>query len=181
MEREGKLTDGSRFLISVACFVIIVAGMRAASSILVPFLLAVFISIICTPLLFWMQRKGIPNGLAVLSILIGIIAAGLLLTAFVGTSLNGFSKALPVYQNRLAEETAAFVTWLRGHGLEISDEILNDLFDPRRAMSVIANLLAGLRGVFTNAFLILLTVIFILLEASGFPQKLRAAQSNPEQ
>jgi len=181
MEKEGKIAGGSRLLISVACFVIIVAGMRAASSILVPFLLAVFISIICTPLLFWMQRKGIPNGLAVLSILIGIIAAGLLLTAFLGTSLNGFTKALPVYQNRLSEETAGFVTWLRSHGLEFSDEVLNDLFDPRKAMRVIANVLAGLRGVFTNAFLILLTVIFILLEASGFPQKLRAAQSNPEQ
>jgi predicted PurR-regulated permease PerM len=44
-----------------------------------------------------------------------------------------------------------------------------------------ANTLAGLSGLLTNVFMILLTVIFILLEASGFPQKLRTALGDPEE
>jgi predicted PurR-regulated permease PerM len=35
--------------------------------------------------------------------------------------------------------------------------------------------------VLTNAFLILITVVFILLEASGFPAKLRTALRNPDE
>jgi predicted PurR-regulated permease PerM len=47
-------------------------------------------------------------------------------------------------------------------------------------MGMIANTLTGLRGVLTNVFLIVLTVFFILLEASGFPKKLYIAVSSPE-
>jgi predicted PurR-regulated permease PerM len=36
------------------------------------------------------------------------------------------------------------------------------------------------RGLFTNAFLVFFTVLFILIEASGFPDKLQAAFPNPE-
>ena len=47
-------------------------------------------------------------------------------------------------------------------------------------MQLVATLLAGFGGVLTNAFLITLTVVFILLEASGFPAKLRAATKDPK-
>jgi len=181
MEEKRKTSKAARILIAGASFVILVAGMRAASSILVPFLLAMFVAIICAPPLFWMQRKGVPNTLAVLSILIGIIALGLLLSVFVGTSLNDFSSALPVYQERLSEKTAAFISWLRGLGLEVSGQVLTDYFDPGKAMKMAASTLSRLSGLLTNIFLILLTVVFIMLEASGFPQKLRAALNDPEE
>ena len=180
METEERRSKAAQFLIVAACFVIVVAGMRAASSILVPFLLSMFIAIICAPPLFWMQRKGVPNALAVLSILVGIIVIGLLLAAFVGTSVNDFSKALPVYEKRLADITAAVVSWLNNLGLQISGPVLTDYFDPGKAMKMAANTLAGLSGLLTNAFMILLTVIFIMLEASGFPQKLQKALGGSE-
>ena len=61
METEERTSKAAHFLIVAACFVVVVAGMRAASSILVPFLLSMFIAIICAPPLFWMQRKGVPS------------------------------------------------------------------------------------------------------------------------
>lgn len=181
MEEKRGISNGPRFLITAACFVILVAGMRAAGSILVPFLLAVFIAIICTPLLFWMQRKGVPDALAVLSILIGIIAIALLLAAFVGASIDDFSSALPAYQERLSEKMTALLSWLRGLGLDFSYQALNDYFDPGKLMKIVANTLTGFSGLLTNAFLILLTVVFILFEASGLLQKLHAALRNPEE
>jgi predicted PurR-regulated permease PerM len=180
MEQSGKTPTGTGFLITAACCVIIIAGMRAASVILVPFLLSIFIAKICTPFLFWLQRKRIPNALAILSIFIVILGIAWLLAAFVGTSLNGFSKSLPVYQERLTAKTLALVSWLRGLGLDVSYQVLIDYFDPRKAMAMVAMTLTGLKAVLTKTFLILLTVLFILLEASGFPRKLRAALSDPE-
>ena len=47
-------------------------------------------------------------------------------------------------------------------------------------MRLVAKMLSGLGGVLTNSFLILLTVIFILLEASSFPRKVRAAFGDPK-
>ena len=181
MEDKGNIPSVIRFLVTAACFVIIVAGMRTASSILVPLLLSLFIAKICTPFLFWMQRKRIPNGLAVVVILVAIVGIGWLLVAFVGSSLNGFSRALPLYQERLAAQTAALASWLSSHGMEVSYQVLIDYVDPRKAMGVVASTLTGLRAVLTNIFLILLTVVFILLEAAGFPQKLRAALTDPDE
>ncbi|MGD9075167.1 MAG: AI-2E family transporter [Desulfobacteraceae bacterium] len=181
METKGRTSKVAQFLIVAASFVIVVAGMRAASSILVPFLLSIFIAIICAPPLFWMLRKGVPNALAVLSILVGIIVIVLLLAAFVGTSVNDFSKALPVYEKRLADMTAAVISWLKHLGLEISGPVVTDYLDPGKAMKMAANTLAGLSGLLTNVFMILLTVIFIMLEASGFPQKLQKALGEPEE
>ena len=60
-------------LITVALFVIVVDGMRAAAAIINPFLLAVFLSSLCAPLLYWLQRRGVPNGLAVAAIVLGLL------------------------------------------------------------------------------------------------------------
>jgi AI-2 transport protein TqsA len=48
-------------------------------------------------------------------------------------------------------------------------------------MNLTARLLAGLGSAFSNIVLILLTVVFILFEASSFPVKLRAVLGHPQQ
>jgi predicted PurR-regulated permease PerM len=47
-------------------------------------------------------------------------------------------------------------------------------------MQMVGNTLSGLTGVLTNVFMIMLTVVFILLEASGLPLKIRAAKGDAE-
>jgi AI-2 transport protein TqsA len=181
MEEKGSPSNVARVLLTATCFVILVAGMRAAGSILVPFLLSLFIAIICAPSLFWMERKGVPMVVAVLSIIVGIIGLGLLLTVVVGTSVTDFSRTLPFYQERLSAKTAGLISFLQGLGLDVSKELITDYFDPGKLMKVAGDTLTGLSGLLSNILFIMLTVIFILLEASGFPQKLRAAVKDPEE
>ncbi len=181
MEGKPGQSKWTRFMVVAACFVIIVAGMRVATPILVPFLLSVFIVIICTPFLFWLQKKGIPDALAVLSVLVGVIVLFLFLAALVGASLNDFTRALPEYQKRLTGETAGLIAWLKAHGVEISSQMVTDFFDPAKVMRLTAQMLSGLSGALANGFLILLTVVFIMLEASGLPRKLTLALDNPDQ
>jgi predicted PurR-regulated permease PerM len=69
---------------------------------------------------------------------------------------------------------------LKDLGFDISTQVLTDYFNPAKALNMAANTLAGLSNVLTNVFLILLTVIFILFEASGFPKKLYASLGDPE-
>ena len=49
--------DGPRILLMLTGVVIVVAGLRAAESILVPFLLSAFIATIAATPTFWMQRQ----------------------------------------------------------------------------------------------------------------------------
>ena len=65
---------------------------------------------------------------------------------------------------------------LAGLGIELS----RDMLDPAKALGWAGDTLLGLGSVLSNGFLILLTVIFILAEASTFPRKLRTVLDDPE-
>jgi AI-2 transport protein TqsA len=164
----------------LASFIIVVAGMKAASSILVPFFLAVFIAVICAPPLFWLQRKGVPKVLALVLILMAILVVGLLFGALIGPALNDFLKSLPGYQERISTHIAALISWLREKGVNIPQEEVAGTLHPGWVMSLAGGIFSALSSVLTNGFLILLTVVFMLLEAADFPKKLRAVLKNPE-
>ncbi len=180
MDNNIKRTAKVPALLTLASFIIVVAGMKAASSILVPFFLAVFIAVICTPPLFWLQRKGVPKVLALVFILVAILVAGFLFGVLIGPSLNHFLKSLPDYQEQLSTHIATLISWLHEKGVNIPTEEVPRTFDPGWVMSLAGGIFSALSSVLTNAFLILLTVVFILLEAADFPKKLRAVLKNPE-
>lgn len=170
----------SRTILIFAGLVIIVAGLRAGAELLVPFLLAAFIAVLCAPPMFWLQRKGWPPLAALSLIIVVIIGANVLLTVLVGTSINDFSANVPQYQQRLQQEAAGTINWLQQHGVRLPAKALLRQVNPGSAMKLVGTLLAGFGGMLTNAFLILLTVVFILLEAAGFPAKMRQAFGNDE-
>jgi AI-2 transport protein TqsA len=175
-----KLSHFSAILIIAASLVILVAGMRAASTIINPFLIAVFVATLCAPPLFWLQRRGVPNGLAVAIILLGLLVVAFLVMVFVGRSLNALTQQLPFYQERLGVIMSGLATWLSSHGLDMTNVLISDYLSPGKIMTLVYFTLSTFRGLFTNMFLVFLTVLFILIEASGFPGKLTAAFPNPE-
>lgn len=162
---------GSPILLTGAAFVVVVAGMQAAASLLIPFLLAAFIAIICLSPLYWLHARGIPSGAAVLIIALTLVLAGTLIGVFVGASLSDFSHNLPVFQARLQAQTDGLLNWLAGFGLQLDSQLLRDNFSPSLAMGMAGKLLSGLGNALANTFLIVLTVIFLLLEASALPHK----------
>ena len=180
MDDNVKRTAKAPALLILASFVIVVAGMKAASSILVPFFLAVFIAVICTPPLFWLQRKGVPKVLALTFILVAILIVGLLFGALIGPSLNDFLISLPDYQEQLSTHFANLISWLREKGVNIPAKEVPRTLNPGWVMNLAGGILAALSSVLTNAFLILLTVVFILLEAADLPKKLKIVLKNPE-
>ena len=180
MNNDTKQLGGARFLFMAAAFVIIIAGIRVAQPILAPFLLSVFIVIICGPPLFFLHRKGVPRGLALLIVVAAVLAIGVILAVLVGTSVGDFSSSLPVYEARLKEQMSALLAWLGGLGIHVPHRGLPEAFNPAAAMKLVSRLLTGLGGVLTNAFLIILTVTFMLGEASGFFEKLRSTMADPD-
>jgi len=165
-------------LIKFAAFVIVVAGMKAAAILVVPFLLAVFLSITCVPPLFWMQKKGIPSLVGILILMFGVIAIQMLLVTLVSSSIVDFSDNIPFYQERLKVLTFESLQFLSRYGVELETDKLAEILNPSRILKLVANTLNGLGGVLTNTFFVFLTFIFILSEAAGFPNKLRAIMND---
>jgi len=168
--------------ISVAAVVVVIYGMQAAKVLLVPFLLAVFLAMVSVRPMLWLQRHRVPSVLAVLIIVVLMMLILSAIGAILGTSIAEFTAALPGYQARLnviIEQTLRLAARFVDDGRTI--ENLSDLIDPGWAMGLAANLLNALRDVLTNAFLIMFTMVFILLEASAFGTKISAAfgRNNP--
>ena len=137
-------------ILILASFIIVVAGMKAASSLLVPFFLAVFIAVICAPPLFWLQRKGVPKVIALILILVGILVVGLLFGALIGPSLNNFLSSLPGYQERLSTHIGTLIGWLRGKGINIPAEEVSGAFHPGWVMNLAGGIFSALSSVLTN-------------------------------
>jgi len=181
MTEQNNSQQGIRFLVIAAALVIILVGINQAQSVLVSFLVAVFFAIIGTPPVIWLQRKRIPSVVAVLVVVSGMIAILLIVGAIVGASVNSFYTELPVYQARLQEQVSAFQSFLATKGIRGMEKVLLGYINPVAVMNLTARLFAGLGLALSNIVLILLTVTFILLEASSFPVKLRAVLGHPKQ
>lgn len=161
-------------LINLAALVVIVAGIMSAKSLIIPLLLAVFLAIICAPPLYWLRTKGIPPFLSIVILVAGLIILETGVATLVGSSITDFSKSLPLYQSRLQAMLSGVIAWLGTHGIKVNDQTLIDQFDPGKIMNMAANTLNTMGGLLTNTFMIILTFVFILFEAAGFPDKLRA-------
>jgi len=220
------LSGPARFLITAAAFVVVVAGMRAAIEIIIPFLLAVFLAIICTPALFWLKNRGISTVFAILIVSLVIMAAGLMVGTILTTSIADFTNDLPQYtsqlNNRIRDMEINWNQWLEekrakfhrdgldkapsGEQNDASTEVipadssigkaseppasksangpeekplsLSRFLDAQAGIKLMRDLLAQLGNILTKGFLIYLTTIFILLEASILPGKIKAAMKN---
>ncbi|MCY4643503.1 MAG: AI-2E family transporter [Bacteriovoracales bacterium] len=170
----------SSLLFMAAAFVVVVAGMRAAEPILVPFLLSAFIAIISIPLLFWLENKGLPRWFAMLTVIGGLIAIGAGVIVLVGSSIREFSQNLPEYKIRINSQALPLMEWLRARGIEIPTDGYMSYLEPEAAIQLTADLLNGFGKILSNAFLIVLTTVFILFETSSFPRKFRTIMKNPD-
>lgn len=114
MAKDPREYLGSRGLVILASLVVIVAGLKAAQSILVPIVVSVFLAILGLPALLWLQRKRIPTPLAVLIVILSIVAFLGGIGTLVGGSLDAFVAAVPRYQSRLEAYTDQFAPSIRG-------------------------------------------------------------------
>ncbi len=104
-------TLGGRALIVGACFVIIVAGMKASREILVPFLFSLFIAVLAGPPISAMKKRGLPTWLAMLTVLGALSLAGLFVTTVVTRSISSFKDNLPTYEARLEAAQKKVLEW----------------------------------------------------------------------
>lgn len=161
--------------LTLASIMVIVAGLRAATAIVVPFLLALFITVISTPFMIALKRLGLPNSIAVIAVLVVILVIGFGVVAFVGTSIQDFSQNTRQYERQLRDRADTFLTELdEATGGRVPVESIMEEFNATSAVSFFTRMLTGLGSTFGNAFLVALTVLFMLLEASGFPKKVNA-------
>lgn len=167
-------------LLVMAAFVVIVAGFRAAAELMVPVMLALFLSLLSLSPLRRLEQLGLPSVLAVIVVVTGVTLIMLLLSVVIGRSATEFQQALPMYQQRLDAVFQGALEWLTDHGLKLDPARLLDRLDSAAIMSLAGNTATGLLTALSNVLLVILTMVFILIEAQTMPGKLRTAMRDPD-
>ncbi len=175
-----SLNQGLRVLLSAAAVVIIVAGLKACESFLVPTIVALFLSLLCLPALNRLQRLKVPDTLAIIIVMLVATTIVVLITAVVGNSVRQFQSQIPTYRARLDEIVGSALAFLNNRGIEVDTTDIMAKLDTGAIMQLVASTAGGLMSVLSNVFLVVLTMVFILFEASTFKQKLRLAKGDPE-
>jgi AI-2 transport protein TqsA len=179
MAEEKNALNGTRYIVLAAALIIIVYGIHQAQSVVTLLLVSVFLALIATPPVLWLERKRIPSPVAVMVVMACVIILLLLIGGVVGASLSTFSNSLPFYQRRLEEQLFALKPWLASKHIEVTDQVLLEYLNPGPMMGLVVRMLSGMGSAISDIVLILLTVTFILLEASSFPVKLRSILGDP--
>ena len=181
MSEQSTSDRGTRLLVIAAALVIIIYGINQAQSVIALLFFSVFLALIGTPPVLWLERKRVPSSVAVMIVMLSMIALLLIIGGIVGASLSKFSDTLPFYQKRLQVQVLALKPLLVSKHIVVTDKVLLEYINPGPVIGLVARLLAGMGSVLSSTLLVLLTVSFILLEASSFPIKLRAVIGNPRQ
>ncbi|MFT5815641.1 MAG: AI-2 transport protein TqsA, partial [Psychroserpens sp.] len=150
MALQGKSEGAVKFLLVTAALFVVLAGIKTAATLLVPFLLSAFIAIICNPLVVMAARYKIPKPIAVIFVIGIFVSIALSLAGLVGNSLNELSQLIPVYRAQLQEQFIWLTQQLNDYNITISSELLIEYFDPAAAMGLAANMLSGLGSVMAN-------------------------------
>jgi predicted PurR-regulated permease PerM len=170
----------AKTFVTVAAIFIIFAGIKTAVNILVPFLLSIFIAIICNPLINKASKFKIPKAVSIIFVIVVIVTMVVFLTSLVSNSLNVLSQHIPQYSIQLKSQFSWVFDFFSKYNIHISSAAFAKHFSPASAMTLATNMLSGLGSMMANLFLIVLTVVFMLFEASSFPHKLHFAMDDPE-
>jgi AI-2 transport protein TqsA len=171
--------SGLKLVIMLGMLVIILAGIKVAAEMIVPFILALFIAVILNPVIHRLEKIRVPRVLAIMLVVVLIVLFMALLLSYLGTSLNELARTLPQYRSSLVAPLQTLDPWLQRAGIEVSVDELVKYIDPNAAMTLVTALITQLSNAMTSVFLLLLTVVFMLIEVPQLPAKLQQLMSRP--
>jgi predicted PurR-regulated permease PerM len=172
-------------IVTLACLVVVLAGMKAAAGILVPMAYAFFLAVLSFPLLRWLTRHRVPGPVALgITLLMNLaVLAGLITLAV--RLLISFNKDLPGYLRRLQQVLTDLGGWLEEHNIAGAKATIDSLFDwntifayasQQDVMKSIGSMLGSTFGtvatVLVGLGMILILMMFVLMEAPGTHSRL---------
>jgi AI-2 transport protein TqsA len=159
----------TKILLYGTAAVILTIGMREISSILTTFFFSIFIALIFTPPVHWLKRKGIPGGLSVLVvILLSILIFAVLGAVVIGAAVQ-FGSQIPLYQDSLIAFVDSLTPYIPPYeGFSIQSIFRNMV---AFATSFMISIINGLLNTGTKTGVIILTAIFLLIDAVNIPEK----------
>ena len=171
-DARGRFSPAQRMLITAAAIGITLLVLRYASSLIVPILLALVITMAVTPFLHWMMRHRVPPFLAWLITVILTTAAVACIFALAGVGVARLAGELRGSTSALGARLDTAIAQLDDAGIDVEGLVGSDgLLSPPRLVQFGLTLLQSLRTVLGGVILTLLIVYFMLAESTTLQLK----------
>lgn len=184
LEPKKDFSRDSRYLLTAACLVIVIAGLKASAAFVVPVLAAALLALACIPPMNFLRRLRVPDSLAVVLVMLGVLLGIGALSVVVGNSIGEFSNSVEIYSGRLSTLTDDWFGAEAAAAGEPSPDFmaramawleLPEDYDFSRAFSFAAQLTGSLLDTLSNMIVVLLILVFMLFEVNSIPAKFRRA------
>ena len=167
---------GARFLLVAACAVVVAWGLQFAAPILLPFALALFLSVLTLPIVAFLRQRKVPNALATvvgMAFVAGIFA---ILIILVTNSFDELRTVLPGYRRSMSQLQESWIQSLQTQFPQIAwrEYISFDVFDTGVIFDFLTGTIGRAASLLSQTFLVFLIMFFVLAETTVLPAKLEA-------
>jgi AI-2 transport protein TqsA len=167
------------FMLGILVIFVLGIVLHELQTILLPFVIAVFLSIIFGPLVTGLKRKKVPTFVALVAVLLSIACMLFLLALVIFSSVDSFVKEVPKYEQRfvdLGSSVAGSVKQLASRlDIRLEDVNIQQAFQLSSITSALASGIGSFLNLVTNLFLVLLFMVFILAGTGELTVKIRKA------
>ena len=162
----------NQILIFWAMILIILTVLKFASGLLVPFLIAIALSIVLSPLLTYLERKRIPKILSLVLIIIVSLIPAVILGGYIGEEVKDFTHNFQDIKQQFNASLEKFTLFMHGFGIGVTEEDIHKVLEKSNLGEIVKSLASQARNQFSNIFLIFFMVAFMLMESDFFYDKM---------
>src|SRR5271156_5339396 len=120
-----------RFVLGIACTVIILAGVKTASVVLAPLLVSLLLAYAAVPFPTWLMRRfKVRKSAAIILTALAVAAFGLYLLLALDLAAVRIAAKLPIYEERLADLYQQVDTLLNSHSISAPSLSVKSVFTP---------------------------------------------------
>jgi AI-2 transport protein TqsA len=157
-----------RILLGAACTVIILAGVRAASSVLGPLLLSLLLAYAVVPFPKWlMSHFKLRKTAAILLTAVAVAAFGLYLLLALDLATIRIAAKLPIYEERLANLYQQVDVFLNDRNIVAPSLSVNSVFTPDRLRELSRAVLPEAGSIISDGLLIGVLAFLFMIEMAG--------------
>ena len=174
-------TRTSRLLVSAACVVIVIAGLRSASDIVGPVVLALALTIVFHPLRARLQRH-MPVWAASVIVLVAAYVLILALTLALIVSIGRLAALIPEYAPDLDDMAANIADGLANLGMAApqADAVAGSL-DVGKVLDAATMFMAGMVSVLSDLFFLVTLLLFLAFDSAQASRLIDGAREHRAQ
>jgi len=166
-----KLLSASKIMLFLASFVVVVFGMREASAIITPVIIAFIVAILFTPLHTWLIDRGVPRWLALVIVMLIILLVVSGMVSITVVSITRFINRIPEYSDSLQGLINNMLDLVETLPIDTTNLLNFEMFDMSQIINVSGSILGGVADTFSNWFVLFLLIAMMLVDFAYLPQK----------